>query len=277
MYTVGSLFSGIGGFELGLAWAGFGPVLWQVESDAFCREVLRRHWPGTEMHEDVKQVGGRVLRSVDVVCGGFPCQDVSAAGRRAGLSGERSGLWFDAARVIGELLPRAVIIENVASGASLWLCEVRSGLRELGYRTVAYRVLASDVGAPHKRARVFVCGYRSLADAASAGREGTDGEGELAGERRQDQFAIECGDAGADVRAVEPRVGGDVAGFPSWVDGYWPAAPGEERRSGEPARTAGKVANRPARLRALGNAIVPHCAMLVGVVVRRRLELEDAG
>src|SRR5512146_2306862 len=112
--TIGSLFSGIGGLELGLERAGLGPVVWQVEKDAYCRAVLAKHWPDATRYEDVKDVGRGNLHNVDLICGGFPCQDVSCAGKRAGISGERSGLWTEFARITGELRPRYVIVENTA-------------------------------------------------------------------------------------------------------------------------------------------------------------------
>lgn len=109
---VGSLFSGIGGFDLGLEMAGM-EVLWQVEQDKDCLKVLSRHFPGVERYHDVKEVGKSNLAAVDLICGGFPCQDLSVAGKRKGLDGERSGLWFEFARIIDELEPAFVLIENV--------------------------------------------------------------------------------------------------------------------------------------------------------------------
>lgn len=159
--NIGSLFSGIGGLELGLEWAGLGPVVWQVESDSFCRRVLAKHWPDVDRSvTDVRAASATNLRRVDLICGGFPCQDVSSAGKRAGLEGERSSLWREFRRIVAELTPRVVVVENVASGARRWLCSVRSDLHALGYRTRAIRLGACDVGAPHRRFRVFV-----LADA----------------------------------------------------------------------------------------------------------------
>ncbi len=162
---IGSLFSGIGGLELGLERAGLGPVRWQVEIDGFFRAVLAEHWPKARRYEDVRKVGRANLAPVDLVCGGFPCQDVSSAGRGAGLDGSRSGLWTEFRRVVGELRPRFVVVENVASGKARWLPHVRHDLLALGYRSVAVEVSAFDVGAPHRRARVFVVASNADGDA----------------------------------------------------------------------------------------------------------------
>lgn len=115
MLTIGSLFSGIGGLELGLQWSGLGPVRWQVEIDPFARGILAMHWPHARRYRDVREVGAATLPWVDVVCGGFPCQDVSQAGKGAGLGGARSGLWSEFARVVRELRPWCVLVENVAA------------------------------------------------------------------------------------------------------------------------------------------------------------------
>lgn len=167
---LGSLFSGIGGLELGLEAAGLGPVVWQVENHPFCQRVLAKHWPKADRSVgDVRNAGATTLAPVDIICGGFPCQDVSAAGRRVGLKGERSGLWYEYRRVVRELRPRIVVVENVASGAKAWLCPVRQSLHELGYDTAALAFGAEDVGAPHRRGRVFVVGF-ALADADGSGQ-----------------------------------------------------------------------------------------------------------
>ena len=155
--SLGSLFSGIGGLELGLEKAGLGPTVWQVEQDPFCRAVLAKHWPDVDRRiNDVRLATAQSLLRVRFLCGGFPCQDVSGAGKGAGLAGERSGLWFEFRRIIDELQPDGVIVENVASGKRRWLCQVRSDLHALGYRTRAVQISAADVGAPHLRERVFV-------------------------------------------------------------------------------------------------------------------------
>lgn len=111
---VGSLFSGIGGLDLGLARAGF-HITFQVEIDPYCQKVLAQHWPEVQRFEDVRECGAHNLPAIDVLAGGFPCQDISTAGKRAGIEGERSGLWREFARIIGEARPRYVLIENVAA------------------------------------------------------------------------------------------------------------------------------------------------------------------
>lgn len=162
----GSLFSGIGGLDLACEAVGW-RCAWQVEIDPFCRAVLAKHWPDVERYEDVRDVGAGRLIPVDVVVGGFPCQDVSVAGSRRGLAGERSGLWFDFLRVVEELRPAGVIVENVSGLAGRGLDTVAAGLHGAGYAVEVSRVAASDVGAPHRRIRHFIVGFRGrgVADA----------------------------------------------------------------------------------------------------------------
>jgi len=160
--TVGSLFSGIGGFDLGLERAGF-KVEWQIENDKFCTSVLERHWPETPRHGDISAVNSSELRAVDLISGGFPCQDVSVAGPRKGLAGERSGLFFELTRIIGALKPRWTLIENVpgllSSSDGRDFETVLTSLEELGYG-VAWRVLDSQhFGVPQRRSRVFIVGH----------------------------------------------------------------------------------------------------------------------
>ena len=156
---IGSLFSGIGGLELGLERAGLGPVAWQVELSDYCRSILARHWPDAERFADVRTVGADQLRLVDVVCGGFPCQDISSAGRRAGIDGEKSGLWSEYARIVETLRPPLVVIENVAALRSRGLGRVLRDLAARGYDAEWDCVPAAAVGAPHLRDRLFVVAY----------------------------------------------------------------------------------------------------------------------
>ena len=160
--TVGSLFSGIGGLELGVEHATGGRVAFQVERDAWCREVLAKHWPDAVRYDDVCTVRG--LPAVDILCGGFPCQDVSLAGKRAGFGGERSSLWREYRRIIADVGPRFVFVENVpgllTADDGYAFAEVLGDLAALGFDAEWDVFRASDVGAPHRRERVFLLAHR---------------------------------------------------------------------------------------------------------------------
>lgn len=321
---IGSLFSGIGGLELGLERAlGWG-VAWQVESDRFCRDVLARHWPEAQRFEDVKSVSSTQLRRVDLICGGFPCQDVSGAGLGRGLRpGTRSGLWFEFARIVGELMPRWVVVENVASGASRWLCQVRADLHALEYRSRAFRLSAADVGASHLRRRIFVVGHAdsdrcettSLEPARRPGKEQpdekrcrlllADADSEAVRERTErkperrtrgvrepesavavdlgqaladgDGFGLKARSSGgphdrgalrrhADGRHDFPPRRGDVAGWDLW-DGPQPGICRVPHGISTGVDGDEIEANDVARLRALGNAVVPACAEVIGRLI----------
>ena len=111
--THGSCFSGIGGIDLGFERAGI-KTIWQIEINPYCQQILRRHFPDAQRHEAIEFCGARCLSRVDVISGGFPCQDVSHAGRRIGIDGSRSGLWREMRRIVRELRPRYVVVENVS-------------------------------------------------------------------------------------------------------------------------------------------------------------------
>lgn len=158
---VGSLFSGIGLLELGLEWGlGEAETVWQVERDEGARSVLERWWPKADRSvTDVREANRTNLKPVELICGGFPCPDLSSAGRGLGLAGARSGLWFEFARIVGEMRPEWVVVENVASGAARYVPHVRHDLRALGYRSAALGISAADVGAPHRRERIFLVAH----------------------------------------------------------------------------------------------------------------------
>lgn len=253
--SIGSLFAGIGGLELGLERAGLGAVSWQVELDAWCREVLAKHWPDAQRHEDVRTVGATNLSPVDVICGGFPCQDVSAAGRGKGLEGERSGLWYEMLRIVRELGPRVVIVENVSALQRRGLDVVARGLQDAGYAVEATRIRAEDVGAPHRRERLFIVAY-----AERDGREGiTSARIYDHGQPGHDAFG----------RHGFPPRRGDSEAWRTWTEHGGPQ-PGVRRvADGLPSRLDGFA--RRSRLKALGNAVVPQVAEAIGRRIRERL------
>lgn len=157
-YTVGSLFAGIGGFDLGFTRAGF-DVVWQVEINEYCLKVLAKNFPKAERYGDIRECGSHNLKPVDVICGGFPCQDISNAGNRVGIEGERSGLWSEMHRIVCELRPRYVLVENVAALLGRGFGRVLGDLAEIGYDAEWEVISAADMGAPHLRERVWIMGH----------------------------------------------------------------------------------------------------------------------
>ena len=153
------LFSGIGGFSLGLERAGMKTVAF-CEIDKKAQLVLKKHWPSVPIFEDVSTLKREdISEKVDVICGGFPCQDISLAGRGEGLAGARSGLWFQFHRLIEEIKPRYAIIENVSALRSRGLDEVLRSLSEIGYDAECHCIPASAIGAPHRRDRIWIVAY----------------------------------------------------------------------------------------------------------------------
>ena len=155
---VGSLFAGIGGFDLGFKQAGHETV-WQVELDEKCRTVLERHFPKAERFADIRECGATNLAPVDVVCGGFPCQDLSVAGQRAGLAGERSGLFYEMTRIVDELKPAWLIWENVpgllSSHRGADFARVLVELERVGYLGAWTTLDARYFGVAQRRRRIF--------------------------------------------------------------------------------------------------------------------------
>ncbi len=157
------LFSGIGGFSLGLERTGGFETVAFCEIEPFPRKVLAKHWPDVPIYDDVRTLTAERLAAdgigVDVICGGFPCQDISLAGKGAGIEGERSGLWSEYARLIGELRPCYVIVENVAALLSRGLGRVLGDLAAIGFDAEWHCIPASAVGAPHRRDRLWIVAY----------------------------------------------------------------------------------------------------------------------
>jgi DNA (cytosine-5)-methyltransferase 1 len=175
------LFSGIGGFSLGLERAGMKTVAF-CEVDKKCQQVLKKHWPGVPIFDDVSTLKGEdIEETVDVICGGFPCQDISLAGKGAGLEGKRSGLWSEFKRLIEEIKPKYAIIENVSALRGRGLDQVLREISEIGYDAEWHCITAASIGAPHRRDRIWIVAYprdNTRRDSIT-GSLGRDGEGEL--------------------------------------------------------------------------------------------------
>lgn len=156
--TYGSLFSGIGGIDLGLDRAGW-TCRWQCEINEYCRRVLRKHWPNVPKYCDIRTLSGADLEPVDLLCGGFPCQDISDAGKRAGITGARSGLWREMVRAVRVVRPKYVLVENVAALLDRGMGRVLGDMADGGYDAEWDSLSACQFGAPHPRDRVFIVAY----------------------------------------------------------------------------------------------------------------------
>ena len=265
MLTVGSLFAGIGGFDLGLERAGM-QVKWQVEIDPYCLKVLEKHWPYVRRYTDIKTVDWSGVEPVDLVCGGFPCQPVSVAGKRKGTADER-WLWPEFARCLRLLRPRYVILENVpgllTANDGRACAEVLDDLSASGYEFEWQIISAAAVGAPHLRRRLWIVAYAASIcryERLLMGSNGWSNEAEQVGMGCQNVSDTErqrCEEQWS-TRAFE--TGTIMSG--SW----WSSEPNV-------GRVAYGVPARAHRLRGLGNAVVPQVVEWIG---RQILQAEES-
>lgn len=248
------LFSGIGGFSLGLERTGGFETVAFCEIEEFPRKVLAKHWPGVPIYNDVRTLTKDVLDrdgiTVDVITGGFPCQDISIAGQQAGIGSEtRSGLWSEISRLIGELSPALVVVENVSNllaGPSVkpggWFGRILSDLAERGYDAEWENIPASAVGAPHRRERVWIVSYPKQKQRVCPVFAGYDAAQRAWG---MPTFRLQNG--------VRFKMGQAVP----TVSGGWMDKP-------DPSRMANGIADWPHRLGACGNAVVPQIPEMIG-------------
>jgi DNA (cytosine-5)-methyltransferase 1 len=280
--TVGSLFSGIGGFDLGLERAGM-KVIWQSEIDQFANKVLKKHWPDVPNLGDITKVDWSKIERPDVICGGYPCQPFSTAGKRGGTDDPRH-LWPAMHNAICVLRPRYALMENVRGHLSLGFSRVLGDLAEIGYDAEWQVIPAAAVGAPHKRDRVFIVAYpnnagvgthrrkvqrqkpsreqkrqiipqhvfsrrsseMANADSEFLGQYGSSGDVANESRQRHDQRERQKTDDLGQWWEIEPNVG----------------------------RVANGVSDRVDRLKGLGNAIVPQVAELVGALVIQHANID---
>lgn len=278
------LFSGIGGFSLGLERTGHFRTVAFCESNRYCQRVLRKRWPDVPCYPDIRLLSEDDLQPVypvDVITGGFPCQDISHANQKAdGLYGERSGLYWELYRIICMVRPRWVVLENVPALLRRGMSEILGSLAEIGYDAEWDCLPAAAFGAPHLRDRVFIVAYPHGILPERWGGCGevacAEGEAESGGEEREWlRHAARCGgeavpcavsDAGCLglQRILRPRTasGHTPGGFAEW----WSAEPGV-------GRVADGVSRRMDRLRVLGNAVVPQIVEYIGWCI---LDVESA-
>jgi DNA (cytosine-5)-methyltransferase 1 len=273
--TFGDLFAGIGGISLGLERAGM-KCVFQVEIDEYCRRVLAKHWPYVRRHDDVKTFPPKNQEEwqCDLLAGGFPCQDISNAGKHAGITGSRSGLWGEFARVIRVLRPRFVLVENVSALLGRGLGEVLRDLAACGYDAEWDCLPAAAFGAPHIRDRLFLVAYATT-QRCEEGRElqsglrpqrvarrGQEDVPDANGERREGEgIQRTTAERGFVFFDADRESLGRIA--ESWGQrGEWATEP-------DVGRVASRVPSRVDRLGGLGNAVVPQVAEWIG---RRMLE-----
>jgi len=158
MESIGSLFSGIGGIEIGFENAGF-KTIWFVENDPYAQKILNKQFLTAQIYGDIKNLDFKSVPKVDIITGGFPCQDISNAGNRAGIQGSRSSLWKYYLKAISEIRPKIAFIENVSALLNRGLDTVLSDLASIGYDAEWHCVPASAVGALHKRDRIYIIAY----------------------------------------------------------------------------------------------------------------------
>lgn len=224
--TFGSLFSGIGGLDLGLERAGM-ECRFQVEINPFCQKVLAKHWPNVPKYGDICGLTGDELERVDLIAGGFPCQDISLAGRHVGIDGERSGLWVELARIVSVLRPRFVLIENVPALLGRGMGELLGYLASAGMDAEWSTMRACEFGAPHTRARVFIVAHA---------KEERRGRGWIVWPTEKSMEVSRCDSESLRPWSIEPT-------FP---------------------RVAYGVPRRLDRVRGVGNAVVPQVAEWIG-------------
>lgn len=243
MYRVLDIFSGIGGFSLGLERTGGFRTVAFCEIDPFCRRVLAKHWPDVPCYHDVRELSAERLAAdgiaVDAICGGFPCQGISIAGKGRALDDPRSGLWSEFARLIGEIGPRYSIVENSPKLRARGLLSILSSLDALGYDAEWHCIPASHAGAPHRRDRIWIIAHRQGdtlgADTDRIGPHQASmhlyREAELRDQQVRDFGPLAWWRS-------EPRLGRVVDGLPSKLD--------------------------VARIGAIGNAVVPAIPEMIG-------------
>ena len=289
------LFSGIGGFSYGLKQAGGFRTVAYCEIEEYAQEVLLHRMEEGQLdpapiHTDITKLDGRPLRGhVDLICGGFPCQDLSVAGKLAGIDGERSGLWGEYARLIREIRPRWVIVENVPNLLVLGMHRVLGDLASSGYDAEWSCISAAEMGAPHKRDRVWIIGQ--LADSDSVLRFDVRGPKSKSPQPQISRISIDC-NSGRKELADSDRIRLERIGSDSYSQ-RWQGPPGGQTglcsrtneggcscrnqqwacsRIHEDARLARSricrvsngIPSRVDRLKALGNSIVPSIAEYLG-------------
>ena len=275
------LFSGIGGFSLAASWV-WGDELGIVgfcEIDSYCHKVLNKNFPGVPIYKDITTLDGNQFKNIDIITGGFPCQDISIAGRGKSLINEetgettRSGLWFEMLRVISEVRPRYALIENVPMLTVRGGVRVIADLTEIGYDASWTIVSAADVGAWHNRKRIWIVAHsQEISDSESERRQRGKAWEPRFDSQRKKKLSRRCGARNVSdsnrkrrrSRQTDWKNAENARQLPrSSKHGYWHTEP-------ELGRVANGISNRVDRLKGLGNSIVPQCAYEIFKYIARK-------
>lgn len=255
------------------------------EIDPFCREVLKARFPGVPIYEDIKALTGDRLRAdrifVDLICGGFPCQGVSEAGLRAGLQDARSGLWREYARIIGELRPKFVIVENVSEllRDGYGMGEILGDLAKIGYDAEWHSIPAIALGADHIRERIWIIAYPNSAGCQPVLKRGRKQRAKEMGQdapayvadqyRERREGRLLTGAIREDARNISKRLGPILSAAPDFpgLDG-----------AGSPVLGRGEdgIPNRVDRMHALGNSVVPQIPQIIGEAIMKHEQAQAA-
>lgn len=260
MMYVADLFSGVGGFSLGLEWTKEFKTVLFCENDKSCHKVLKKHWPDIPIYDDIKKVTIEKIKKdkipkIDIVTGGFPCQDISQAGKGKGIKASRSGLWSEMCRLISEIRPKYAIVENVQALLHRGLESVLGDLAEIGYDAEWHCIPASAIGAPHQRDRIWIIAYSSSQQRTWKTISKTN--------RCNTRKKISHSNSKRFTRKKNNRNNKDM-------DNERPTLLCDERWwriESKLGRVAHGISNRMVRLRQLGNSVVPQIPYLIGMSI----------
>lgn len=257
------LFSGIGGFSLGLERTGGFETVAFCEIEDFPRRILAKHWPGVPCYHDIRDLTADRLAAdgiaIEAICGGFPCQDISVAGTKQGIRGNRSSLWFEYARLVGELRPSVIFVENSADLTDRGMDAVLGSLSEIGYDAEWFCIPAAAAGAPHLRDRAWILAYPACERCGKTRRDICGCTMRVARRRSflADALRSRCEERDYSAIAGEAVRWSDTSDFSQgWV--HWNAP--------EPAvqQLADGVSKGLGAIKAFGNAVIPQIPELLG-------------
>ena len=246
-------------------------TIWQVEKDKYCQSILKKHWPKAKLYNDVTTIQAQELEPPTIICGGFPCQDLSNAGKMEGIHGKKSGLWWEMYRIISNLRrkPRVVVLENVANILHLGGLDVLGSLAKIGYDSEWTVIRASDFGANHRRARWFCISY--LTNPNKGPKNGKIQTRWQKSPNSSDGNATYSHSPRTQIQTERKHTSFQMSGSYGQKWDFWKKGTTESPL----CSVDDGISQRVARLKALGNAIVPQCSQWIGEQIWKSGLLEE--